>query len=98
MQYFFLKLIPPRPTFFQDITDEERAIMQEHGNYWKTLVDRGVVIVFGPVFEPTGVYGIGVIEANAEEEVRDLIANDPVRKADLGKHEYYPMRVGAVRK
>ncbi len=40
-QYFYLKLIPPRPTFAQDITDEERALMEEHGAYCEQQFDAG---------------------------------------------------------
>ncbi len=29
-KYYALKLIPPRPTFAQDMTPEERNIMQQH--------------------------------------------------------------------
>lgn len=98
MSYFFLKLIPPRPTFSQDMTEAERAVMQEHVLYWKGLTEQGTVIVYGPVLDPNGGYGIGVIEAETEADVHRLIAGDPVRKANLGTHEFYPMRVGAIRK
>jgi uncharacterized protein YciI len=98
MSYFFLKLVPPRPTFFQDITEAERAVMQEHGLYWKDLTDQGTVVVYGPVFDPHGAYGIGVVEVETEADVQRLIAADPVRKANLGTCEFYPMRVGAIRK
>ena len=30
MPHFFLKLNPCRPTFTQDMNDQERAIMQQH--------------------------------------------------------------------
>jgi uncharacterized protein len=64
----------------------------------KDLADKGTVVVYGPVFDPNGSYGMGVIEAETEEDVQRLIADDPVRKANLGRHEFYPMRVGALRK
>jgi uncharacterized protein YciI len=96
-KYFFLKLNPPRPTFPGDITDAERAVMQEHATYWMALTERRKVVVFGPVMDPKGVYGISIVEAESEEEVLTFIAGDPVSKAGLGSYEFYPMRVGAVR-
>jgi hypothetical protein len=30
-QHYFFKLIPPRPTFPHDMTDDERRLMDEHG-------------------------------------------------------------------
>ena len=98
MQYFFLKLVPPRPTFSQDMTEAERAVMQEHVLYWKGLTDQGTAIVYGPVSDPNGGYGMGVVEVETEADVQRLIAGDPVRKANLLTFEYYPMRVGAIRK
>ncbi|MGD0115693.1 MAG: YciI family protein [Dehalococcoidia bacterium] len=96
-QFFFLKLNPPRPTFPADITDAEQAVMREHAAYWTGWTERGKVVVFGPVMDPNGVFGMAVIEAESEDEVRGLIASDPVTKAGLGSYEVHPMRVGAVR-
>jgi len=89
-KHFALKLIPCRPTFSQDMTPEERAIMMEHITYWKALMDKDKVIVFGPVMDPKGAYGLGVIEAENEEEVKAFIANDPATK--INTYEFYPMR------
>jgi uncharacterized protein len=46
--HYTLYLNPPRPTFMQDMTDEERAIMQKHIGYWNTLLSEGKVLGFGP--------------------------------------------------
>jgi uncharacterized protein YciI len=96
-QFFFLRLNPPRPTFPGDITEAEQAVMTEHAAYWRGWTEKGKVVVFGPVMDPNGVFGMAVIEAESEEEVRGLIAGDPVTKAGLGSYEVHPMRVGAVR-
>jgi uncharacterized protein YciI len=89
-QFFALKLIPPRPTFAQDMTDEERSIMQEHVGFWMDLMKQGKVIVFGPVLDPQGVYGFGVVAVDNEEEVKQMIDNDPATK--MNRYEYYPMK------
>ena len=89
-QYYFLKLIGPRPTFPQDIADPERKIMKDHLDYWTGFMNKGTVIVFGPVFDPKGFFGAGVIAVDSEDEAKVFIANDPAN--GLNSFEYYPMR------
>lgn len=50
--YYTLYLNPPRPTFMQDMTNEERDIMQKHIGYWNNLMSEGKVLAFGPVLDP----------------------------------------------
>ena len=40
-QYFFIKLIPPRPTFAGDISPEEKALTQEHSRYTRAEFGSG---------------------------------------------------------
>jgi uncharacterized protein YciI len=89
-KYFFLKLNPPRPTFAQDLNDDEKSIMQQHAAYWKSMMDKGLTVVYGPVMDPKGAYGIGIIEADSQQEVEGFIANDPAN--GLNQYEFYPMR------
>lgn len=88
-KYFVLKLNPPRATFAGDMTADERSIMQQHVAYWTNLMNQGFVLAFGPVIDPTGVYGLGIIEVDNPEQVAGFIANDPAN--GLNKYEYYPM-------
>ena len=90
MPHFFLKLNPPRPTFMHDMTDAEKAIMQQHVAYWKDLLDKGIVIVYGPVMDPAGGYGIGVVEVENEEQVNELTSHDPAN--GLNSYEIFCMR------
>ncbi len=89
MPHYFLKLVPRRPTFSQDMTAEERAIMTQHVAYWMELMNKGKVAVFGPVADPAGVYGMGVVEAENEEELLDFMNNDPA--AIINDYEHYLM-------
>jgi len=84
-----LKLNPPRPTFAQDLTNEERSIMQAHSAYWRDLMGKGFVITFGPVIDPKGAYGLGIVEVENVEQVEEFIRNDPADK--LGNYEYHQM-------
>ena len=54
MAYFFFKLVPPRPSFPQDMTEAEGELMKRHAAYWQSLLDQGFVLVFGPVLDPKG--------------------------------------------
>jgi uncharacterized protein YciI len=83
-RYFVNRLLGPRPTFPMDITPEEKAMMGEHAVYWRGLMAQGRVVVFGPVLDPKGVWGMGVIKAADDAEVQAMNAADPVIIANQG--------------
>ncbi|HVZ55389.1 MAG TPA: YciI family protein [Chitinophagaceae bacterium] len=89
-QYFFTKLVPSRPSFALDMTESERAVMQEHVAYWNDLMTRNKVVVFGPVMDPRGPFGMGVIRVETEEEARSITQGDPA--ARILAYEIFPMR------
>lgn len=89
-QYFVLHLLPTRPNFAQTMTDEERAIMMKHVGYWTEIMNQGKVLAFGPVLDPSEIYGLGIISVDSEQEVKDFIANDPASK--INRYEYFPMK------
>jgi len=90
-QHFVFKLIPPRPTFAQDMTEEERSIMGQHVVYWTEMAEKGIALVFGPVLDPNGAYGLGIIEVDDEDQVQGLAAGDPAVRSGIGRMEIYPM-------
>jgi hypothetical protein len=93
MPHFFLKLIPPRPSFAMDMNAEEKAMMGEHQQYWKGKLDGGEVVAFGPVLDPKGPYGIGIVAAADELAARAFSDADPAIKSKRGfLCEIYPMR------
>lgn len=94
--HYTLYLNPPRPSFMQDMTGEERAVMQKHIVYWNELMAQGKVLAFGPVLDPNGVYGLGIVEVDNEEQVKTMIANDPAN--GLNKYEYYLMKAVTPKK
>ena len=57
------------------------------------MLKEGAVLVFGPVMDPDGPYGMGIIEGADDSEVRRRTDTDPVIKADIGfRVEIAPMR------
>jgi uncharacterized protein YndB with AHSA1/START domain len=91
-KYFFVRLIPPRATFPFDITPSEREMMMRHAAYWRGMLEEGRAVVFGPVADPKGPWGLGVIKAADEAEVRAVEAKDPPVAEKAGfKYEIFPM-------
>jgi uncharacterized protein YndB with AHSA1/START domain len=83
-KYFFFKLVPPRTSFLSDMTAVEGAAMKEHADYWRAQATLGTAMVFGPVADPSGVWGLGTVEVASAEDARALADADPVIRANLG--------------
>jgi hypothetical protein len=75
--YIFVRTDNPRPTFHMDMTEDERTVMERHVAYWSEQARVGVAIVFGPVADPCGVYGIGIYRVDDEAHMQRLIDADP---------------------
>ena len=97
MSTFVFRLMAPRPNFALDMTDEEREVMGRHAAYWQPLVDSGRMVVFGPVLDGTGSWGLGVVEADDEDELRAFAAGDPVVTTGTASIEMGKMLAGFVR-
>jgi len=91
--YFFVRTDNPRPTFHLDMTVAEREVMSRHVAYWTERGREGISIVFGPVADPNGFFGIGVYEVDDETQMRRLLAEDPA--SGLLAYDVTPM-AGAV--
>jgi uncharacterized protein YciI len=94
---FVLRLEAPRPTFALDMTDEERGIMGRHAAYWQPLIDSGRMVVFGPVLDSGGSWGLGVVETDDEDELRAFAAGDPVVTSGTAHMEVGKLLAGFVR-
>lgn len=76
------------------MTPDERTVMQGHVAYWVEQAERGVAIVFGPVLDPAGPYGIGIYTVPDEATMQRLIDADPAR--DLLKCTVLPMAEAVI--
>ena len=94
---FVFRLITPRPSFALDMSDEERAIMGRHAAHWQPLIDSGQMVVFGPVLDETGSWGLGVVAADNESELRAFAAADPAVTTGTAEIELGRMLAGFVR-
>jgi hypothetical protein len=96
---YFLKLLPPRPTFAQDMTPAEAKLLQDHGAYWADLMKKGIAVVFGVVGDPIVPYGVGIVELPESADPHSITADDPVIKAAAGlRYEIYPMPRAVARR
>jgi uncharacterized protein YndB with AHSA1/START domain len=95
---FFCRLDGPRPTFPKDMTEREATLMKEHVAYWQDQTRRGKAVVFGPVADPKGTWGLGIIQAESDDELRALQAADPVIRSGLGfRYDTLPFIQAIVR-
>jgi uncharacterized protein YciI len=83
MSLYLFRLLPPRADFAQTMTPAEQEAMALHQDYWQQLLSGGRVVVYGPVADPEGVWGLGVVRAESQEEVVLLAQNDPVIAAGV---------------
>lgn len=97
MSAFVFRLLAPRPTFALDMTDEERDIMGRHAAHWQPFIDSGRMVIFGPVLDSTGSWGLGVVEADDEDELRAFAASDPVVTTGTAQLEIGKLLAGFVR-
>ena len=98
MNHYLYKLIPPRPTFPADMSQREGEIMEAHFGYWARLIDERRAVTYGPVLDPTGTYGIAVLEVDDEPAAQGLASEDPAVRAGAGfGFELLPMMDVMVR-
>jgi len=91
-KYFLCRLIPPRPSFPYDMSEKEREAMNSHAAYWQALAASGTALAFGPVGDPKGAWGVGIVVVDDESELRSLQTEDPVIRAGIGMtYEALPM-------
>jgi uncharacterized protein YciI len=79
------------------MTDDEREIMGRHAAHWQPLIDSGQMVLFGPVLDHTGSWGIGVVEVDSEDELRAFADKDPVVAAGTATIVIGRMLAGFVR-
>jgi uncharacterized protein YciI len=79
------------------MTDEERAVIERHAAYRRPFVESGRMVVFGPVLDATGSWGLGVVEAEDEDELRAFAAGDPAVVTGTAQIEIGKMLTGFVR-
>ncbi len=92
MKPFVYRLLPPRPSFAQDMTEEERTVMMEHSAYLRGLAAKGEALAFGPVLDPKGSWGVGIFQVESAERMEEIARSDPAIRSGRGfAYEILPM-------
>lgn len=97
MPTFVLRLIAPRPDFAQTMTGAELAIMNRHAAHWQPYLERGDMVVFGPVLSDESSYGLAVVETDDEQALREFAAQDPVVTSGTARFEFGRFAQGHIR-
>ncbi len=96
-QTYIMVIQPNRPTFATDATEDELKIVGEHFEYLKKCFDEGKLMLVGPCLDAA--FGIGIFEVESEQEVRDIMLDDPAVKAGVFKlKEIHPFKISLLRK
>ena len=67
-------------------------MMQSHVAYWSNQMSQGRVLAFGPVADPKGTFGIGILQLPDDADPAALAKNDPAIQAQAGfSFEIHPM-------
>ncbi|MGF6641316.1 SRPBCC domain-containing protein [Paraburkholderia sp. MM6662-R1] len=91
-QHFLCRLLPPRATFAHDMDADEAEVMKHHAEYLTGLLHKGVAVVFGPVADPAGAWGVGIFRASGEAQMHALCDADPAILSGRGfRYEVLPM-------
>jgi uncharacterized protein YciI len=99
LKYYLYRLIPPRPSFPEGINREEADAMKDHVAYWTDLANKKIAVVFGPVADPSGAWGVAIVEAEADQQIESIAAADPVIKRNIGfRSEVFPMPNAILRR
>jgi uncharacterized protein YciI len=94
MMLFLFRLIPPRADFAQTMTADEQSAMAGHMEYWQRLLREGKVVVYGPVADPEGVWGLGVLRGADRAEVLAIGERDPSVTAGINTFEVFEIMGG----
>jgi uncharacterized protein YciI len=90
---FLYRLLPPRPTFSEDMDSEEAGVMERHVAYWQDLLNRDVALAFGPVLHPREPWGLGLLDIDDEQAARAIGDEDPAVASGTCTYEVVPMQL-----
>jgi uncharacterized protein YciI len=89
---FYMGTITGRPTFINDMTEEEGKIMGVHFEYLKEKFDNKDLILAGPILAE-GRFGLSIIKAENLEKATLFTKNDPAVKEGILESNVHPFRI-----
>lgn len=89
-----------RPAFDQRFlaraTEQQRAVVEEHGAWLEARYAEGRVRFAGRCYD--GPFGLVVLDADSEEEAREMMETDPSVRSGTQSAEFYPFRTFLARR
>lgn len=85
---------PPRPTFHEDATEAEYAVLERHFAYLQQQCDAGRLLLAGPALD--GAYGVAILKISALEEAERFVAADPAVREGLFTPVLRPLALGIM--
>ncbi len=61
MKAYLTKWVPPRDDFLSTITDHEKELFRQHGDWQAGLREQRLIVAHGPVIDPAGSYGVRIV-------------------------------------
>lgn len=59
MNWYLIRLVPPRPDFGSTMSADEQQAMMRHVAYWRGHLEAGRALIFSPVADPARRLGHG---------------------------------------
>ena len=87
MTWYLLRLIAQRPDFAFTMTEDEQATMGRHSAYWRGHLDVGTALIFSPVADPAGPWGLCIAQAGNRAAAQELTEADPAVTEGVGHYE-----------
>jgi uncharacterized protein YciI len=95
MPHYLIIYRPPREGFAENATPEESAVIERHFEYLQSRETEGRLILAGRTEDAR--MGIAVIEANSENQSKQIMADDPAVKEGVFSGELLPFRLALLR-
>jgi uncharacterized protein YciI len=97
-QHFFAVIKPYRQDFVTNPKEEEDKIMSDHFLYLQSLLTQDKLFLAGPTLIPEDPFGIIILEAEDEEEAKNMLENDPSVKAKIQRVvDFRPIRLSLAK-
>ncbi len=69
MKAYFCKFIPPRADFLATLSDQEKALMQQHAEFLDQRLAEGILLAHGPVIDETGGFGLSLYQIADDQDI-----------------------------
>jgi uncharacterized protein YciI len=71
----------------------EAEVMERHVGYWTDLLSRDTAVAFGPVLDPDGPWGLGLLDIDDEPAAHEVGKGDPAVQSGTCTYEVVPMQM-----